>query len=308
MSANLVIDSRENKIIPYIKRSFIKRSLGTSDFVIELLNENICKLIAMIERKTWKDLSASLTDGRYDDQKKRLISAAKITNVYFLIEGYKSSKLRNYKALKTILRRATLRGINVVYTTNIKETAEWLESFCGDIEELNRRGELFTPFDNHLSWAKSQTKPLIDLINPAIGGVDGNHTVVAAKPAENNKAAVWRTIKGVGADTAFALQNVDIKKINNDNIIDLITKCKTPSGKKIGLNRATKIVSKFRESNLLFLSAIKGISIKTAELINDKYLFNDFIKLSAADIANIIKPNGRRIGPVIGKKIYNVIN
>lgn len=312
MTTNLIVDNREKRIMPFIKRSYITRQLGTSDFVIELLDNDTCKLVAMIERKTWKDLAASFKDGRYTGQKGRLIAATAVAAVYILIEGTFRKSATNTEqvraALKTALRRASLRGINVVYTKTIAETAEWLTLFCRDIEELNRRGELWTPFERHVEWVKQQTLPVVDLVDPAYGRI-GAHDVVAAKPKQNNRAGIWLTIRGVGADSAAVLQDVDISDIHNDDaIVGRIAQLRTKSGNTIGLKRANHIVTKFRESNLLFLKGITGVSANMARVINAKYLFEDFMKLSAVNIADFRRANGRRLGNVLGNRIYETIH
>jgi ERCC4-type nuclease len=55
----------------------------------------VCEIIIIIERKTLNDLSASIKDGRYKEQKERLVHSLK-SNVrkIMLIEGEKMSDFK----------------------------------------------------------------------------------------------------------------------------------------------------------------------------------------------------------------------
>ena len=66
--ALLYIDTREKKLQPYIKSEYIEKQLDLGDIFIDSPSYKL-----MIERKTIADFNASLRDGRYRNQKLRLI-------------------------------------------------------------------------------------------------------------------------------------------------------------------------------------------------------------------------------------------
>ncbi len=71
------------------------------------------KLIYIIERKTVNDLGASIKDGRYKEQKVRLL-ANNTGNIYYIIEG-------NIDDCNTLNRKALLGSIiNMIFRDNIK--------------------------------------------------------------------------------------------------------------------------------------------------------------------------------------------
>jgi len=65
-------------------------NLPIGDFVISN-SDDVDDILYIIERKTWKDLLASITDGRFRQQKDRLMSSVKDPNkIVYIIEGTKS--------------------------------------------------------------------------------------------------------------------------------------------------------------------------------------------------------------------------
>lgn len=86
----LKIDNREHDIINTLNNKhkeivFKTENLDIGDFIITDENENI---LIVIERKKYSDLSASIKDGRYKEQKERLIHSLsyKVRKIY-LLEG-----------------------------------------------------------------------------------------------------------------------------------------------------------------------------------------------------------------------------
>ena len=64
----LYIDTREKKLLPYIQCEYIEKQLDLGDIFIDSPSYKL-----MIERKTISDFNASLRDGRYRNQKLRLL-------------------------------------------------------------------------------------------------------------------------------------------------------------------------------------------------------------------------------------------
>ena len=68
----LLIDNRETKIKEHFKnKDYVTiENLELGDIIFKYNNE----IVLIIERKTLSDLAASIKDGRYNEQKKRLLS------------------------------------------------------------------------------------------------------------------------------------------------------------------------------------------------------------------------------------------
>lgn len=129
----LRIDNREcsvKTILPSllekINFKYVFENLDCGDFILEKEG----KPFFVFERKTLKDLLASIKDGRYKDQKQRMIERFGREKVVYLIEGglNYSTILSGFndiesKALKSSIINTQLRDhVKVMATHNLQET------------------------------------------------------------------------------------------------------------------------------------------------------------------------------------------
>lgn len=97
--------------------------------------------LVLVERKTLADLCASIKDGRYREQKARLLEQARATGAVaaYVLEGYdgfggglRTAALRSglhEAVLQTcVCRMAFVDGIRVLCTRNVQDTAECLRA------------------------------------------------------------------------------------------------------------------------------------------------------------------------------------
>ena len=131
---NLLIDNREQKLIPFLPE-FTARQLELGDIIIDSSNHKI-----IFERKTIPDFNASLKDGRYRNQKLRLLewknnSEENIKkDVIYILE----EKLGDYKdkAYWGSIVNANLRdNIIVIQTDGLARTAELVQDIKKKVEE-----------------------------------------------------------------------------------------------------------------------------------------------------------------------------
>jgi len=118
----IIIDNRENNIIKILetKEEFIKKNLDLGD--IQYIQNN--DIVYIIERKTFDDLGASIKDGRYKEQKMRLLSNN--NDIYYILEGnIDKCKTINKKALLGSIVNMIFRdNIKVIFSENIEQTVE----------------------------------------------------------------------------------------------------------------------------------------------------------------------------------------
>ena len=132
----LILDCREKGLIKYINKRVPEfnitvevKQLLLGD--IEIVDEE--KKILIIERKTLRDLAASIKDSRYKEQSFRLSNIEHPNhNIIYLIEG----SLQEYKSTYTRIPKRTLysamlelnyrKGFSVFRTQNLYETGEYL--------------------------------------------------------------------------------------------------------------------------------------------------------------------------------------
>lgn len=128
MDLEFIIDTRENEIKKHFESKNIKiEQLDLGDFIFKYKNE----IVLIIERKTIKDLSASIKDGRHREQKQRLLNCGiNLDCVYYIIEGSyeKNCYLLPKNTLISSIINTMLRDkIKVFRTVNVKDTIFHLE-------------------------------------------------------------------------------------------------------------------------------------------------------------------------------------
>lgn len=142
----LIIDNRES-----IKKYFIEKNvewvkyenLDLGDYIFNYNKELIC----IIERKTIEDLASSIKDGRYREQKSRLIMNYPKTKLIYLIEGdlTKSNKSVKYnKVSKNTIYSSLINmylrdNINCFHTNNELETIEFLEQMATKLQKQGKK-------------------------------------------------------------------------------------------------------------------------------------------------------------------------
>ena len=119
---NIVIDVRENKLIELFENNniiFEKKQLEIGDIILEKNDE----IILLIERKTITDLIASIKDGRYKEQKTRILSKINVENVLYLIEGRVDNIKFDEKAVFGSVTNMIFRdNIKLINTGTIKQS------------------------------------------------------------------------------------------------------------------------------------------------------------------------------------------
>jgi len=137
------IDCREKNIL----KDFLARDLDIYKDKIEIISKNLelgdiiiniesINKILYFERKTLSDLTSSITDGRYKEQKNRLLSNIDSNNITYIIEGdtINKSLLRNNTSIPSVYFRTLYRdNIKIIFTNNIQETVTFILSFVCNI-------------------------------------------------------------------------------------------------------------------------------------------------------------------------------
>jgi len=132
----ITIDSRETSLY----NDIIDRDLDNYKENIQINSENLLlgdihitykNITYIFERKTLQDLQASILDGRYKEQKARLLSNTSQKYVTYIIEGDNILSSNTYDKYKSMIQSAYLHtlfrdNIRIIYTKNIIETATFI--------------------------------------------------------------------------------------------------------------------------------------------------------------------------------------
>lgn len=150
----LYIDNRETSIKKYFEDRYMDKikcmNLDLGDFIFKYNNE----VILIIERKTIEDLASSIKDGRYREQKSRLVSNYSLNKILYIIEGdltlenksvgyNKVSKKTIYSSLINLIIRD---NIHTWTSHSIKHTIEFLENM---MIKLEKQGDIILDKSNN---------------------------------------------------------------------------------------------------------------------------------------------------------------
>lgn len=222
---NLSIDNRESKVLEYLKDKDISYTCSNLDIGDFIFNVNDVP-IKVIERKTIKDLISSIIDGRYREQKRRLLSCYDKSKILYIIENFNgfSSNVDKDKEDKmvttSIINMIMKDDMNVVFTRDVKDTCEFL------IETYNKISE-------------SPEKYLHPIKDDVIA-----YDVKPPHKKQNNITkqtcfiAIMMQIPGVSINTAKAIAN-EYESLNN--LYEIINKKEDSVTKESPVELITKI-------------------------------------------------------------------
>lgn len=161
MTPSLTIDVREHTLIATLTAfgiSFSVAALAVGDFQIVAADRPL--LIG--ERKTLADFAASNTDGRYREQRARLLAARRETGcslVYVLEGNWSGDDARvvsgHGRVTEGLLRRLTTRlqiryGMPVLAAASVGETARWIGTL---LSQLTDDTTVFQPSEGEAAGA-----------------------------------------------------------------------------------------------------------------------------------------------------------
>ena len=145
----MFLDTREGDLCKLLDATV--KQLPVGDIWIGTDDEKVKEGVLIIERKSIRDLEASILDGRYREQRGRILSFCQENKAQplYILEGPLSSatgRLQKKALMKFINRLVFHYQIAVIQTTSVHETAEaitaLLEQWNEDPSNLKRTTEL----------------------------------------------------------------------------------------------------------------------------------------------------------------------
>jgi len=134
------LDTRESELITLLNDTTVK-ALPVGDIWVGVKEDGAMAEGGMIiERKSIRDLEASILDGRYREQRGRILAFCEEnkTQPMYILEGSWSSstgRLQKSALMKFIQRLVLHYQIPVIQTASIRETAELLETMMEQWKE-----------------------------------------------------------------------------------------------------------------------------------------------------------------------------
>ena len=226
-----LVDTREHHLIPLLKDAEVVQ-LPVGDLWIGVgADRKPVKGGLVVERKTITDFEASILDGRYREQRVRLLAFCQehgASPLYILEGGFpEGRRLAAPSLMKVATRLQYKHGIPILQTGSIAETAILVQTLA----EVQA--------EDPLNFTRA-TEPL-------------------------------RAIDGVHVS----------KKVNANDPTQFLIAC---------------------------LSQCTGVSTKMAETIQATYSsWPALLAASQADLANLVQPNGRKVGPAVGARLWGLL-
>jgi ERCC4-type nuclease len=142
---SLKIDTHERKLIDLFER----RSPPVEGLVVETMDVGDAQIwqggqpVMVVERKTVSDFYQSCRDGRYREQKERILASDFLRKVYLIEGANKKESIGSFSEdyMDQVLARLSLKdGISVFFTPGLEETRKWLVMMFG---KLRAQPELY---------------------------------------------------------------------------------------------------------------------------------------------------------------------
>lgn len=299
----IIIDDRERAVVPYLRKickeyaiPYKIERLSIGDYAI-MYNGHI---LAIIERKTWKDMAASIKDGRTKNVEK--LKAAREESkctVFYFVEGilHPNPKQKTgripYKNLISHMDHLQVRdNIHLIQTRSKEYTAHRLFTLAKNI------GTLKIDFFKELKT----------------GG--GEKTLKKKMPAKEEEILlnVWSSIPFITTKTAklFIDAKYTIKQLLKGEIKrEEIAMLEYPSGTKIGV-RAKKILAitnSSKKNYVNLLASVPLISKKTASVILDTYSMKTLLDMDdpLKKLKEIQKTEKTKVGAAASNNIIKLL-
>jgi ERCC4-type nuclease len=139
---HFLIDNREMKMIEHLRANYADFQFECANLIlgdVQIIIDD--KLAYVIERKTYADLFASITDGRYRDQTARLSSLSSDIKVIILVEG-DASNINN--VILSCFATFTCLGMSIVPIPSVADTCIFVKNLSTKLgsnkPEYNRGG------------------------------------------------------------------------------------------------------------------------------------------------------------------------
>ena len=205
---SIILDTREHGLIPLLPGVPVQQ-LPVGDALIKHGEETVL----VIERKTTADFEASFLDGRYREQRTRLLAfcQANKARALYILEGGVDGRLRSLSraASQKLIHRLMLRyGVSVWVTRSLEDTAATLNLLAEQVREDPKvfEGEQLSYTDVMAPTKKANKDDYKAFAITALQGCPG----VSAKSAAAVLEACQGSLEGVMAADEATLAGVKV--------------------------------------------------------------------------------------------------
>lgn len=170
MVLQVLIDTRERALINCFDTSF-DFSIENLDIGDAIIKDDEHGITLVFERKALADLAASIKDGRYKEQKHRLLSQYPAHRVTYIVEeGHILPKdahgLKKSVFFGMYVHSMYRDGVHVVFTKNVAETADFISGVATKCKENPNKFKTGDGTDEYILSRKAKCRK-IENIDPS---------------------------------------------------------------------------------------------------------------------------------------------
>ena len=237
----LIIDYRENLLYNNIierdldqYKDFIsidKKNLELGDIHIDITTKDYTNTL-IFERKTLSDLNSSINDGRYKEQKIRLLSIYSNNAITYIIEGddiHKSINRNDKKISSAYFNTLYRDNIKIIFNKNLFETVNFILSLCTKIIDKPENFNNNIKDVDYLDCIKIKSKKISNI-------TPNNCFILQLSQIPTISNIIAKNISEIYPDIRTLIQELDYCENNKDKI-KLLSKIK-----KVGKEKAIKIL------------------------------------------------------------------
>ena len=341
-STLLTIDKRESKIIPFIEAEFelgptfsdntgpdgmpiitdyTSKQMDVGDYIISSTfqtpeNESKTVIHACIERKSLRDFSASIKDGRLDNIEKMVnLRRESECMLFLLIEGPANPELTTEyagipysKILASIDSTMIKYNIQVIHAGTPLKTAKRLKFLTESFARHFVR--------NVLPELGNQTPGAV----PVFGNMEepiGKSGFTPEQKEQKSIIAMWSSVKGISPPTAMLLaQNFTLRQYLLGEITE--ANLRAIVNPKTGRGLATRSVNSVLNSLTFldssddgqaakFIAACPGISKDSATNMVFAHTLRQLINMPADELRNVPVSSSKKCGPARAKTLLAML-
>lgn len=161
---SIILDNRERDLMRLLRAESTVRVLDVGDAHIVCTDlSGSERTVVIAERKAVTDLESSLTDGRYREQRTRLLATCASTGAkpLYIVEG-PLDRLHGRKTIEelwVILNRLTMRyGIALMLTDDVDQTAGYLKTLASQVAKDPQCFDASTIATSYSAYVKTSKK------------------------------------------------------------------------------------------------------------------------------------------------------
>lgn len=291
---SIIVDDRERHVIPFfeeyenIRVSTSRVTTGDYAIVVKDSKTQEHLPVVIIERKTWKDFSDSIKDGRISNNSNLEEFRDKFgCKIVFIVEGapfpapnrkFRGIPFKNIQ--KKIDKMVLVDGFHIVQTKDPKMTAQ-------------RIVELAIAYDQYYDEIQKSKKEKHEAESPESPETPMKRGKTGKSEKLDKSGKTGKSEKTVEAIETSEEESVVVVKKSEDNNFTISSEL-------------TKVRTKTNDRMLqeMWIS-LPQVSSATAKILSEKWSISDIVsgKVFEMDIAGLKYPSGVRIGNERAKKI-----